>query len=190
MKRSCCLLAALILNTGCATHYLWTESRGTSFREPASDPELAIYADAKDRNVLAVYREMNVENDRLVSRAYFVIRNSRPVFDSRRPFFVEPETALSLHHVPLISTNEVDSFVLQTKRGHKDTGWAAMVWPSQQRFSLFKDGQPRGTFDLPVYDDGSATARRVFLTPWSVALDLTLIGAYIYIQAGAPVLWR
>jgi len=190
MKRFCWILLALVLNTGCATHYLWTESQATSFREPASNPELALYADGRGRNVLAVYREMNEQNDRVVSRAYFVIRNSRAVSDAHRPFFVEPGTALSLHPVRLIGTNEVVSYASQRKVGQKDSGWVAMVWPGQQRFALFKDGQPHGTFDLPIYDDGTATAKRVFLTPWTIALDLTVIGGYVYLQAGAPVLWR
>ena len=188
-KRSCWILLALSLNTGCATHYLWTQSQ-TSFREPAADPQLKLYADGRGKNVLAVYCEMNEQNDRVVSRAYFVMRNSQAVSDAHRPFFVEPETALSLYPVRLIGTNEVVSYAPQSRLGQKNTGWVAMVWPGQQHFALFKDSRPRGTFDLPIYDDGSATAKRIFLTPWTVALDVTVIGGYLYLQAGAPVLWR
>ena len=134
---------------------------------------------------------MNEQNDRIVFRAYFVIRKARPLSNSRRPFFVEPQMAFTLNPVPLrIWTNQIVAYAPQAEIRTEDTGWLAIAQPSQQRFSLFKDGQPRGTFDLPVYDDGSATARRVLLTPWTLALDLTLIGGYIYVQAGAPVFWH
>jgi hypothetical protein len=185
MRRCCWAFFALLLNTGCATHYLWTGTAASAFCEPAPDPELHIYADAKGRNVLVLYNEINEHNDRIIRRGYFVLRNAHPVSSSRRPLFVEPESALTLHPIPVrIWTNSLSTYIPQGD--DKESGWFAAAIVSQQRFSLFENRQPRGTYELPVYEDGTALARRLFLTPWTVALDVTVIGGILYLQAGAP----
>lgn len=175
--------STLLLSTGCATHYLWTKTEDGSFCEPVPNPQLRLYVDSKGKDVLATYDEMNDHNDRVVRRAYFVFANSRRISHTRQPMFVEPETATRLHPVPLrVSTNNLANYVPEADG--KSSGWFAVM--SQQRFGLFHNDQPRGIYDLPVYDDGTATAKRLFLTPWTLALDVTIIGGFLYLKAGAP----
>src|SRR5258706_548507 len=157
------LLIVIILNSGCATHYLWTESQTSSFCEPARDARLRVFEAPKDRDLLAVYSEVNDHNDAVTRRAYLVIANAPRIGEARRPWFVDPDVALTLRPVPLrVSTNSMTSLIPEPSPGDRaETGWVATSTPDQQRFSLFKNGVYHGTYDLPAYEDGSNVARRL-----------------------------
>lgn len=53
-----------------------------------------------------------------------------------------------------------------------------------QVFTLFSVGEYRGAYELPVYTDRRATMEKAALTPFAVAVDLTIIGGAIVCIAG------
>ncbi len=157
--------------SGCATHYIWSESPLDEFREPSVPNEMRLYDAAARKDVLVEYHESLSSSDSSKPRAYFALQNQKRILDSHKPHFVDLSSTNRLASIPLLSspTNFVPMSGLIARRTAKE-----------DQFELFRDGQSLGIFDLPTYPSSSGKVKKILLTPITVALDATVIGGVIY----------
>src|SRR5690349_15652824 len=122
----------LVLTPGCATPYLWTDSKLASRRQPAPEHPLELYQTAAKRDLLAVYDEVQV-NGRTRRRAYFIGENEARTERSRRPKFVNPSIAQGAEAVAVLAPGETDTNRLV---------YAVRV--ANARFELYSAGAEQG----------------------------------------------
>ena len=163
----------LVLTPGCATPYLWTDSKLASVREPAPGHALELYQAPAKRDLLAVYDELQV-NGTTRRRAYFIAENEARTERSRRPKFVNPRMAEGSEAIAVLAPGETDTNKLV---------YAVRV--ANRRFELYAAGAEQGTYNLPVYHDATSTTKQVLLTPLAVTLDVTGIGAVAAVVSAA-----
>jgi len=163
----------LVLTPGCATPYLWTDSKLASRREPAPGHVLELYQTPAKRDLLAVYDELQL-NGTTRRRAYFIAENEARTERSHRPKFVNPGMAQGSEAVPVLASGETDTNRLV---------YAVRV--ANARFELYSAGVEQGTYNLPVYHDATSTTKQVLLTPLAVTADVTGIGAVVAVVSAA-----
>jgi len=166
------VLLILVCQCGCATHALWDNGNLEAFNEPAANLNLRLF-EAKSRNdLLVVYNEHSERNDKLRTRAYWLRQNQARVNQRRPPRFADTNLVHDFPSVPVFPepvagvTNPAPPLY-------------AMVSTNQQSFTLYTLGQPTGSFDLPVYNDGRGRVLKITLTPISVVADITIIGGVV-----------
>ena len=107
-----------LLAGGCVTHKLWTESQLDAWNEPAGNPDLRLFHDARQQDWLVVYQEISERNDDIRTRAFFLNRNQKPLAQRSRPHFVNVNSSRSLTPVPVLfslPTNAPEFFCAATR---------------------------------------------------------------------------
>jgi hypothetical protein len=172
-----------LLAGGCVTHKLWTESRLDAWNEPAASPNLRLFRDERQDNFLVVYDEFSERHDSARTRAFFLHPSEKPQPLRGHPHFVNANWARRLTPVPVLSvvpTNSPELFCVVTQ-----TNGVCLT--------IFSGGQPMGSYQLPVYDDGWGKVERIAWTPFAVTADLTIVGGFLgclWIYSGGPGLNR
>lgn len=179
--RSVIASAIAIALTGCEciqnhslTHHVWNNSSFQRFREPAPAPKIEVFADAERKDFLVVYDEVRDTTEDLQRRAFFLGANQSRLADQRKPSFIDPKLAANLERVPLNGNTNKFPFATFDKELtiHTDKG---VIGPS----------------DLPAYENNSAKALRILVSPFAVTGDVVigalLVGSVfgiIFLQSG------
>lgn len=168
-------LLALIscLMTGCVTSALWEDGRFDRFHEPAAPPNLRLFESAERHDILVQYDEWLDVNEKLRTRTYWLERDREPFRNPHKPAFVSSRAAEGLSPIPIYN---LAASMMQT-----NTGLAAVLVGNPPGFILYSGDRELGNFALPVYDDDSATAKKVLLTPLAVTADAGLIAACLFL---------
>jgi len=171
MQRKVLLLLFLpMLASGCVTHKLWSEKSMDEWNEPAANPNVRLFRDARCDDFLVVYDEYANRLCTTNVRAFFLYQNLKPLEEHLRPHFVSTNLTRDLPPVPVFSmamTNPPDWFYAVTTNG--------------AHFTLFSGGRKSGSYPLPFYNDGVGRMERIAWTPLTVTADLTIVGGVLVI---------
>lgn len=162
------LLLLPLLASGCVTHKLWSEKAMDEWNEPAANPNLRLFRDARQDDLLVVYDEYSNRHYTTQARAFFLRQNLKPLDERVRPHFVSTNLAAHLSSVPVFSsvtTNAPELFYAVTTNGGN--------------FTLFSNRLESGSYSLPAYNDGIGRKERIAWTPLTVAADLTIVGGVL-----------
>ena len=166
------------LFTGGCTYALWQPNRLDAFNQPAPTPHLQLFNAVKNQDLLVVYDEFSERSGSTTPRAYFLYKNNRRIDSQRSPIFVSTNLALNLPPVPvyenppLPDTNSPDQLY-------------AVQGTNFDTFTIYSGQRMVSSHGLPYYSDGVGDFERVLLTPFAVAVDVTIIGGVIFVVGWA-----
>ena len=95
------ILLVQLLTSGCVTHKLWTESQLDEWNEPAGDPNLRVFRDELQKDLLVSYEEFSDRRETNRVRAFFLYKNQKQLQSQGRPHFVNPDSSRNLTPVPV-----------------------------------------------------------------------------------------
>jgi hypothetical protein len=181
MRRQALAVVLLLplLTGGCVTHKLWTESQLDEWNEPAGDPNLRVFRDERQNDLLVTYEEFSDRGEANRARAFFLYKNQKRLQSQGRPHFVNLGASRGLTPVPLFFSTPTNPPGL----------YCAVTETNRASFTIFSGGRQLGPYALPMYDDGWGQVERIAWTPFAVTADLTIIGGYlgcVWIEAGGP----
>jgi hypothetical protein len=182
-------LCLLTLGNGCATKALWENSNLEAWKEPATNPNLRLFAAKQPNDILIVYDEYSERSDATHTRAYWLNQNQKLIDERHAPHFVDPNSAVGCTAIPVlfVSTNGMNL----------PTPPYALLATNRQSFTLHLSDATAESHDLPFYNDQKGKVEKVALTPLANAADLTIVGGvfgYIFLEAlaqsGASYSWK
>jgi hypothetical protein len=168
-----------LLAGGCVTHKLWTESRLDEWNEPARKPNLRLFRDGRQDDLLVVYDEYSERHEAARTRAFFLQQNQKRLQQQSRPHFVNVNASRGLPPVPMGFAGPTNA----------PEWFCAVTETNPGSFVVFSAGRPAGAYQLPVYADGWGQVERIAWTPFAVTADLTVIGGWlgcVWIYSGGP----
>jgi len=113
------------------------------------------------------YDELCGKSTKVYRKAYWLFE-----YDAQtkhpKPHFTRPETLHRMTPIPVRDISETNSVPA--------SGYAGFTEGGSNRFRLWRDGQPLGGYNLPVYNGAPpASFWRVGLTPLAVATDVAIV---------------
>jgi hypothetical protein len=176
--RTGALAALILLGNGCAFRDLWNNAGVDDFNQPADSPNLRLYTNRSQKDLLVVYDEYSERRDSVQPRAFWLFQNQKRIENRRRPDFVSVKVAKHLANIPVFpETNaptDIQNFSLY-----------ALGSTNHYFFSLYSDGNGR-QYMLPVYSDGSRTIERMIFVPTVVVGAAAIIAACSWLESGCP----
>lgn len=171
--------------SGCMTQKLWTDMPLDEWNQPATSPNLQIFDDQHQHDLLVVYDEYSDRRCSTRRRAYFLQQNDANLKQHARPHFVSSSHSNGLAVVP----------VLYTAPAVSPNQLYAVTATNSTCFSVFSGRHELCSHELPVYNDGVGPAERVAFTPVTVTMDATIIGGVcgyicLYALAESNFQWR
>jgi hypothetical protein len=168
-------LISMLLTGGCATHGLWMNGSLDNFHEPSAPHGLAIYELPGNEDFLVQYDDMS-PNCEVVRRSYLLRQNQGATACGRKPHFLEEAVRGPISPVPVL---------LDSKSNHgQEPGAYAVLSLRTNRFELYGKGHKfLGEYDLPVYPTAAGNVKRVLLTPFTLAADVTIVGGVVVVWA-------
>lgn len=155
-------LALLISQSGC-TYMLWTDDNLQANRVPAGNADLRLYASKTQDDFLVVYQEQSERNNKIRTRAYWLLDNENRVKAERAPLFASKKSQRGLSTVPLYYLPPV-----QVETNHD---FYAVWETNNESFAIFTTNRAIGIYTLPIYDDGRGRLEKIALTPVAVSVD-------------------
>ena len=159
--------------TGCVTSALWEDGRFARFHEPAAPPNLRLFESTQKQDILVQYDEWLDMSEKLKTRTYWLGQEQVPSNNPHKPAFVSSRAADGLSPIPIYNDSV---FMAQTNVGLT----AVVVW-NPTGFTLYSGDRVLGNYALPVYENHSATVKKVLLTPLAVTADAGLIAGYLFL---------
>jgi hypothetical protein len=177
-NRIALLLSFMVLlsQSGC-TDALWEDKNMGGLCQPTHDPGLHLYESEHAEDFLVVYNESYRHRHQMAihRQAYWLDRNALRTANDRRPVFANPAPTNGLRSIP-VYYSQVDL--------NSNQSYVAICDTNTQVFTLFSAGEYRGAYKLPVYTNRRGTMEKAALTPFAVAVDLTIIGGIVVYFAG------
>jgi len=158
---------------GCVTSALWEEGRFARFHEPAAPPNLRLFESTHNQDILVQYDEWLDVNEKLKTRTYWLGLDHASSNNPHKPAFVSARAASGLSP---IYTYEASGFNSQT-----NVGLAAVISWNPPGFTLYSGEKVLGSYLLPVYEDSSATKKKILLTPLAVTADAGIVAGYLFL---------
>lgn len=170
----------LLASVGCRsvedhslTAHLWQNDTFRSFREPASDLNLALFAGTNAADVLVLYDEISENHSGIVRRAYYLQPNRARIAAGKRPKFVKPSAANELAPI-LVMTPQTAA------KNRPSPGTAYAVTTGAGRgFTFYWAAGTAEAEELPVYCETSGTAVKIALTPLAVTGDVVVAAVVV-----------
>jgi len=164
-------LSLLALANGCATKALWQNDNLEAWNEPATNPNLHLFATQPRGDMLVVYNEYSERSDTTRTRAYWLNKNQKLVDARRAPHFVNPNSAFGLTALPIFTpaANQIDV----------PPPPYAILATNGQSFTLYSDNGQPASHDLPIYNDRKGKVEKVALTPLTTTADATIVGGFL-----------
>lgn len=146
------MIGVIVAFCGCATQALWEDEAFDGVNKPArrANVEVAKF----ERDWLIQYDEVNEKSARVRRRAYILYANDERVRGHKRPDFVTGIVAAGGEARAVVSDNAPE-------------------------FTLYDGDAVVGTYTLPVYPAPSGRVKQILLTPLTVAVDVTIVGAVL-----------
>ncbi|GEM_PF-925149 len=172
------VLGMVVLVTGCETverysltYKLWNDGDFRNYCQPAPKPNLALFSDAFDGDVLVEYDALSDKHSAIERRAYFLEANRSRVGAGRKPKFVDLAMASGMKPIPVLDcgsaiTNSLPWFACYPFKAEGGPG-----------FKLHRMNGAESIYELPVYLESFGTPTRVVLTPFAVLGDTVMAGA-------------
>ena len=167
-------LASIVFTGGCATHELWVNDRLDNFHKPSIPHGLAIYELPGNGDFLVQYDDM-APNGGVVRRSYLLIENQGATASARKPHFLPNYVWAPGSPLPL--------FLDAQSNGGQERGTYVVLSARTNAFQLYRKGPELiGEYNLPIYPTAAGNVKRVLLTPFTLAVDATIVG-------GAVIVW-
>jgi len=188
------LAGVALAQTGCETmedysltYRVWDNSRWQQWSQPASNPNLALFAPSNHADLLVRYDALSERDSIVKPQAYFLWSNQARIAAREKPRLVNPPAASGLLPIPLLPA-------LPTATNHPIDETAFAVTTNEGReFMLYQSGKDWGSFQLPEYPESSRIPARILLTPFALAGDTVMVGVvgasvacYWWLASGAP----
>lgn len=168
--------AAACLLSGCATSALWEEGRFARYHEPANPSQLRLFQSSQGQDVLVEYVESREDNGATRRCAYWLRPNVERLQNRQIPRFVSLERKQGLAAIPVLrSPPALDGFL----PAGLYAGLYAVASTNENGFTLYSASKELGSYELPVYRDGSGRTKQMLLTPLTVTADVTIIGGFL-----------
>ena len=156
---------------------VWSPHEFSKWNEPEPNPHLALYETPDHSKLLVVYDAYSEKHSAAKRRAYYLQSNEARIGERKAPGFVDPAAAQGMQPIPV--------FEAKTLGTNLPTGLTnyAILAESGRSFTLHPQASPLGACELPVYQESSATALRVALTPVAVVGDVVMVGVVASVMA-------
>ncbi len=174
VQRLLLLVIPVMFLTGCATSALWSGDHFVHYRVPAVPVNLRLFQSGDTQDVLVQYDEWRDSKGPTRSRAFWLDQNEARVKEQSRPRFVGIAKAQGLSSIPII---EPAAFAGPPHA----VGYYAIAANYDNTFKLERPGHPLQAYELPAYVEGSGRVKQVLLTPFAVAADVSIFGAFLVI---------
>ena len=175
--RTVLLLGIVASCSGCVTKALWTDTtEWNNSKIPAEPNHVRVFEDKRKNDFVVVFDQASERSERVRVRAYYLYLNQERISSKKRPHFISLQRTNDLESIPLFKTNQ-----------EVPQDWNAKTYvvsaPDERFLIVHTDEATR--CDLPVYDDGTATAARVALTPLAATADVAICGIVVGAFAAA-----
>jgi len=169
------LLAMLALPVafacGC-TSALWDKETFAHQYRPGSPANLRLFYSTERQDLLVQYGESKDGDPNTRLRCYWLEPNTLRVNRNRKPHFVSANTTRGLTPIP-VGEGAPDPTIAGLKQLYVSVG------NDDDFFTLYSGTEKLDPCKLPVYTGSSQRVKQVLVTPFAVAVDVTVIGAVI-----------
>jgi len=172
-------LCLLTLGNGCATKALWQNGNLEAWKEPATNPNLHLFAAKQAADILVVYDEYSERSDATHARAYWLKDNQKLIDNRHPPHFVSTNASVGCVAVPVVLAGR-NQMTLPSPY--------AVVATNGQSFTLYLQDGTIEPHDLPFYNDRKGKVEKIALTPLANAADITILGGvlgYCWLEGAA-----
>lgn len=180
-QRMFLLLWMLPLFTCGCTAMLW--SRTDYDNKAAINPNLRLFQDGRQKDLLVVYDEYSERTRSVRPRAYLLQKNQQRVALDQQPYFVSDRAAEKLPEVPVFPN-------LAAVEMNSPPALFAVVSTNTESFAVYSGGQLESFHDLPIYPDPVSRRERDALAPLAITADAVIITGVtlglLYLYLGAP----
>jgi hypothetical protein len=178
-----CLCGCDTVREATLTGHLWD---GNNYVVPATQPQLTLAQ--TPQGILAQYNSASERNGQVHRRAYLLEANYQRVASGKQPVFVDPAKIQPQTPIPVF---------WEMPKNQSLPELCAVCQTNFDSFVLYRAGQRRETYDLPVFKDRRKAAEKAALTPLAAtgdaAIAATIIGAIgavfwaiCHVQGGWP----
>jgi hypothetical protein len=167
------ILPVVLLLTGGCTSDLWRDDRFVYYYQPAVPSHLQLYYSDQRKDILVKYDEFTDRSSRIRSRCFWLEPNVSRISREQAPHFEAARTSRNLVSIPVIAS-ESDPIP------PSPAGLHAVGRPDDYIFVLYDKERLMDNYALPRYKSSSQRVKQVLLTPFAVAVDLTIIGAVVF----------
>ena len=158
------------------THQLWNNQSFHDFKMAACDPQVQLFADERQSDVLVIYDEMRENDGSVRRRAFFANRNLDRIREGRKPHFVGLNASRGLKPIPVIRSDPDGAI--------PSAGLAVVMTDGSHELLLYSDGRKVGTVGLPAYASNGGF-KKTLLTPLAVTGDTLIVGTVVGLYAVA-----
>ena len=124
------------------------------------------------------YNEFNEHNSKIRRRSYWLMLNAERISAGHKPHFLDQRDRASL----------IAIVVSESPGGVPVEGMGAVARQDDDVFTLYSDSQKLDPYSLPIYQDPNRRAKQIALTPVSLTIDATLIGAALALYNAPQIL--
>lgn len=165
------LATQVVLLSGC-TSALWDKETFAHHYRPADPVNLHLFYSKERRDILVQYDESKDSGTQSRSRYYWLEPNTLRVNRNQKPHFVSTKAAIGLLPVAVgeAATPPAQPASVELR---------AVARPYANCFTLYSGEEKLEPYKLPTYVGGSQRVKQVMLTPFTVAIDATIVGAII-----------
>ena len=172
------ILPLFLLLTGGCTSDLWRDDRFVYYYQPAVPSHLQLYYSAQRKDILVKYDEFTDRSSKIRSRCFWLEPNASRIGRDQPPHFEPAQTSRNLVAVPVIAS-ESDPIP------PCPAGLHAVGRSDDYMFALYDENRRMDNYALPRYKGSTQRLKQVLLTPFAVAVDLTIIDAVVFTIAAA-----
>jgi hypothetical protein len=165
------LVAQTVLFSGCTTA-LWDKETFARHYRPADPINLHLFYSMERKDILVQYDESGSWDDKIRPRCYWLEPNMLRVNRERKPHFVSSGITKVLIPIPVIQA-------AASPAQPCFMGLYAVAPHDGDYFTLYSPKEQLEQYKLPAYIGSSRRVKQVFLTPFAVGVDTTIIGAVI-----------
>jgi hypothetical protein len=171
--------AQVFLVSGC-TSALWDKETFAHHYQPANPVNLHLFYSEERRDLLVQYDESKDAGARIGPRYYWLEPNTLRVNRERKPHFVSASATNGL--LPIAVGEAAGS---PTQSGMH---LYAVARHDDNNLTLYSGKEQLDPYKLPTYVGASRRVKQVLLTPFSVGVDTTMVGAVIAYYSAPQIL--
>lgn len=170
------LLAGPLFFCGC-TSVLWDSATFARQHRPATPADVRLFYSKERQDILVRYAESREGQTNSQPRCYWLEPNTIRVNREHKPHFVSPNATNGLTPVPVLA-------VAPAQTAAPSEQLYAVAGEGDGFFTLYSGNEKMDPYKLPSYPCASQKVKQVLLTPFAVAVDLTIVGAIASYYAG------
>ena len=165
------LSTALLPICGC-TSALWDKKTFAHYYRPTAPANLHLYYSQQRKDILVQYDESEAGDTNCRPRCYWLEPNAERIGHQSKPHFVGGRMTGGLTPIPVI-----EAVAPPAQGGFKQL--YAVAGRDDEFFTLYCGAERLDPYQLPQYIGSSQKITQVLLTPFTLVIDATIVGAVI-----------